>query len=124
MTTNAQTVVVLGASAKPNRFSYRALKLLQQHGHNVIPIHPTLEKIDGVSVTATIDQIDEAVDTLTVYVNSTVSANLGDKIVALKPGRVIFNPGAESPELRKALKASSIPYQEACTLVMLNTGRF
>lgn len=124
MTKNSQTVVVLGASAKPNRFSYKALKLLRHHGHNVIPIHPILEKIDGVPVTATIDRIVEAVDTLSIYVNSSISASLADQIVDLEPGRVIFNPGAESLELQKTLDANSIPYQEACTLVMLNTGAF
>ena len=124
MTSNAQTVAVLGASAKPDRFSYKALQLLRQHGHNVIPIHPTLRKIDDVPVTATLDLIDAPVDTLTIYVNPIVSAGLADKIVTLKPGRVIFNPGAESPELVQVLDANGIPYENACTLVMLNTGQF
>ncbi len=124
MTSNAQTVAVLGASAKPDRFSYKALQLLRQHGHNVIPIHPSLRKVGDVPVTATLDLIDAPVDTLTIYVNPIVSAGLAEKIVTLKPGRVIFNPGAESPELVQALDANGIPYENACTLVMLNAGQF
>ena len=124
MTGTSQTVAVLGASDKPDRFSYQALQLLRQHGHTTIPIHPALNEIDGVPVTASIDQLARAVDTLTVYVNATVSAGLADKIVALKPGRVIFNPGAESPELAQALDANGIPHQNACTLILLDTGQF
>lgn len=124
MTANSHTVAVLGASDKPDRFSYKALQLLRQHGHKVIPIHPALNEIDGVPVKAALDHIDQPVDTLTVYVSAAVSAGLIDKIVALKPGRVIFNPGSESPELTDALDANAIVYQDACTLVLLNTGQF
>ncbi len=124
MTTNAQTVAILGASAKPDRFSYKAFQLLRQHGHQTIPIHPTLEHIDGVTVASALDQVHDAVDTLTIYVNPLVSAGLAEAIVALKPGRVIFNPGTQSPELAQMLDANGILYQEACTLVLLNTGQF
>lgn len=124
MVTNVQTVAVLGASNKPDRYSYKALQLLRQSGHTVIPVHPVLEEIDGVPVTQTLDQIDQAVDTLTVYVGPAISARLANEFVTLKPGRVIFNPGAESPELAEALKANGIPFQEACTLMLINTGQF
>ncbi len=124
MTTNAQTVAVLGASNKQERYSYKALQMLREHGHKTIPIHPTLKEIDGLTVVPALDQIELEVDTLTVYVNPSVSASLVDEIIALVPSRVIFNPGAESPELAKALDANGIPYQKACTLVLLSTGQF
>ena len=124
MTTPSQTVAVLGASNKPARYSYQALQLLRQLGHEAIPIHPSLDQIDGVAVSASLGQIDRHVDTLTLYVNSTVAAGLADEIIALKPGRVIFNPGTESPELAQTLAANGIPCQEACTLILLGTGQF
>jgi len=37
---------------------------------------------------------------------------------------VIFNPGAENPELSTMLKEAGIEPVEACTLVMLNTGQY
>jgi len=45
-------------------------------------------------------------------------------IISLKPGRVIFNPGTENPELMERLDAANIPYLQACTLVMLRAGQF
>jgi hypothetical protein len=47
-----------------------------------------------------------------------------DAILALRPGRVILNPGTESPALEQALTTAGIPWQHACTLVMLRTGQF
>ena len=42
----------------------------------------------------------------------------------LKPRRVIFNPGAENAALAEALEKAGIGCEEACTLVLLNTGLF
>jgi len=33
-----QTMVVLGASPKPTRYSYQAVKLLHDRGYDVIPV--------------------------------------------------------------------------------------
>jgi len=42
---------------------------------------------------------------------------------ALKPARVILNPGTESSTLKEALSSLGIPYIEACSLVPLTIGR-
>jgi hypothetical protein len=42
----------------------------------------------------------------------------------LKPERIIFNPGAENPELEALADQAGIKVLEACTLVMLNTRQF
>jgi hypothetical protein len=42
----------------------------------------------------------------------------------LNPKRIIFNPGAENPELEKKAQAKGIETEEACTLVMLSIGNF
>jgi predicted CoA-binding protein len=100
-----------------------ALMLLREHGHTVIPVHPALESIDGLPVVKSLREIPAA-DTLTLYVGPARLAPMTGDIVRLRPGRVIFNPGTESPELQAALDAAGIPWVEACTLVMLRTGQF
>jgi hypothetical protein len=42
----------------------------------------------------------------------------------MKPGRVLFNPGTESAVLQAKLDEAGIPWEEACTLVLLGTGMF
>ena len=120
----AQKVVVLGASNKPHRYAYQALQVLRQAGHQVIPVHPKLEQIEGITVIPCLSAINGKVDTLTLYLGEARSTPLLDKILALHPGRVIFNPGSENPLLEQALSAAEIPWEHACTLVMLRTGQF
>jgi len=119
-----QTVVVLGASSKPERYSNQAVRLLIEHGHTVIPVHPSISKIEGLSVIASLAELSLPVDTLTIYLSPARALPLQDDLLALKPKRVIFNPGTENPELKQALELQGIYTEEACTLVLLNTGQF
>ncbi len=120
----SETVAILGASPKPERYSNQALRLLRQYGHAVIPVNPAQSEIEGLAVARRLSAIDQAVDTVTVYLSPAHSAGLLPELLALKPRRVIFNPGAENAELEKGLRAAGIAVEEACTLVLLRTGQF
>ena len=117
-------VAVLGASPKEDRYSFKAMRMLREHGHQPIPIHPAGHTVDGVPGFKSLGKIDQPVDTLTFYVNSKISSGLKDDILKLNPRRVIFNPGAENEELAEVLESAGIEVVIACTLVMLATGAF
>ncbi len=118
-----ENYVVLGASDKADRYSYKALMLLAEHGFNVIPIHPKLKTIENIAVKESLDKVTEEINTITMYVGPQISSALISDLVRIKPKRIIFNPGAENPEIYKTLENASINVIEACTLVMLKTGQ-
>lgn len=117
-------VVVLGASAKPLRYSNQAVRLLLEKGYRVTPVHPRLEAVEGLSVVPDLESVQQPVDTLTLYVGPQRLNPLIDAVIRLKPNRVIFNPGSESMELRSRLEHAGIHWLEACTLVLLRIGGF
>jgi uncharacterized protein len=118
------TVAVLGASPKEDRYSFKAVHMLKEHKHNPIPVHPAGHTVDGVPGVASLDAIRGPVHTVTCYVNAAISDGEFDRIIALKPKRVIFNPGAENENLAARLEAEGIEVVRACTLVMLTIGQF
>ena len=118
------TTVVLGASNKPHRFAYKALKMLMEYGYHVVPVHPRLENIEGLVVKHHLEQVQGPVDTLTVYIGPSRIEPLIDSIIQLNPARVILNPGTESDKLELALLHNEIPFVKDCTLIMLEDGRF
>lgn len=124
MKKNNFTVVVLGASEKRERYSNRAVRLLKSNGYRTIPVHPSLNELEGIPVRHRLSEIQEKVDTLTVYLNPDNCLSVVDDIVAMKPGRVILNPGTEFEALEDRLSQAGIPFVKACTLVMLGTGQF
>ena len=121
---SATRIAVLGASPKPDRYSNQAVRLLIEHGYDVIPIHPAHDTIEGLPVAARLEDIDDDVDTVTVYMRAAVSSKLTEALIALAPRRVIFNPGSENDEFLRLLKDEGIFAENACTLVMLQTGQF
>ena len=121
---NKITVVVLGASPKPERYSNMAIKSLLEHGYKVIPITPSGIEIHGLKTLKSVDEINEPVDTLTMYINGERSSTIADSIIKLRAKRIIFNPGTENPDLAEQCAAAGSQTLEACTLVMLNTAQF
>ena len=116
--------LILGASNNPDRYSYKAMRMLIEHGHDVVLVHPNLKTINDTQVYVSIANVENPIDTLTVYVNPTVSDQLETEIIHLRPRRVIFNPGAENPRLAGALRAIGIKTENACTLVLLQTNQY
>jgi len=123
-TPSEHTVVVLGASPKPDRYANMAQRLLMEHGYRTIPVHPKIPEIEGVTVIPQLRLVPSPVHTLTVYVGPDRSAEMAAEILALSPKRVIFNPGTESAELERALTEQGAECVRGCTLVMLKTKQF
>lgn len=124
MSKKQERVVILGASNKPERYSYSAFKSLQRHGHKVIPVNPAIDKIEGVPVVESLADISGEIDTVTLYLRPELLEPLVEEIIALKPKRIIANPGAECGVLMSRAYNEGIEYIEACTLVLLSTGQF
>jgi hypothetical protein len=101
-----------------------AVKMLSEKGHVVFPVHPALSEIDGIRAFKRLADIPLSVHTVTVYLAPQRSGPLAAEILAARPKRVIFNPGAENDELARALRHAGISTLEACTLVLLRTGQF
>ncbi|MBN1647723.1 MAG: CoA-binding protein [Spirochaetales bacterium] len=119
-----ETVVVIGASKKEDRYSNKAVRKLLAAGHTVIPVNPVEDTICDLPVAHSAADITSSVDTVTMYVNPAVGKKMEQEIIGLHPKRVIFNPGAESDFLVDRLSAQGIQCLNACTLVLLSTNQF
>lgn len=115
--------VVLGASNNPERYAYKAIKMLLHANHEVIPVSNKNAEVFGLPIQS-MDHIVSDVDTVTIYVGPQNQKHYTDYILKTKPRRVIFNPGTENPELEELLESNGILTEEACTLVLLTTGQF
>ncbi len=119
-----ETVIVLGATPKPDRYAFRAMKMLRSFGHRAIPVNPAFSEILGEKCYPKISDAPQPIDTITMYLGKSRSDPLVDEIVSAKPHRIIMNPGAENEELAQKAQAAGIEVVEACTLVMLQVGTF
>jgi len=100
------------------------MSMLLNHGHEVVLVNPNLNQIEGHTVYPSISEARQIADTVTMYVSASISDSFEKDLLALKPRRIIFNPGAENPRLAKILKHNGSETLEACTLVLLQTNQF
>lgn len=118
--------VVLGATDNPERYAYKAVQFLQSINQPVYPVGIRKGTVLGLNIMQELDDpaISEPVHTVSLYINPMIQESWYDKILALHPQRVIFNPGTENPEFEQMLESAGIETEEACTLVMVRTGVF
>ena len=115
--------VILGASPNPWRVSYSAVGRLIEKGHEPIAIGVREGNIDGIPIQKGQPDLQD-VDTVTLYLNAARQKQYYDYILQLQPKRIIFNPGAENPELVQLANRNGIETELACTLVMLAVGEY
>lgn len=115
--------LVLGASLNPNRYSHYAIQRLVASHIGVVAIGLKEGEVAGIKI-ATQKLPYKNIHTVSLYLNAKRQKDYYGYVVSLKPQRVIFNPGTENPEFYAILKANHIPFEMACTLVLLSTNQY
>ncbi|MFT4682028.1 MAG: putative CoA-binding protein [Granulosicoccus sp.] len=118
-----KTTLVLGASLKPDRYSYRAVMSLRNKSIKTFAFGLRTGDIGDVAVFTSFP-LEVEIHTVTMYVGAARQPQYYEDILGLMPERVIFNPGAENPDFSKLLIENGIEPVEACTLVMLSIGNY
>jgi len=123
MQKNNFKTLVIGASENHDRYSNKAVLMLQKFGYDVVSLGNRPGKINGITI-ETENILFEDIHTITLYINPEIQKIYRDYILQLKPKRIIFNPGTENTSLELEAKSLGICTENACTLVLLSTGGY
>lgn len=115
--------LILGASESKIRYSNKAAERLLANDEKIIQVGKRPGEAYGEPI-FTDWPIDTDIHTITLYLNPGHQKPWYNQIVDSKPQRVIFNPGTENPELVALLNENNIPFEYACTLVLLAFGQY
>jgi len=116
--------LVIGANTDPAKYAYKAAVSLLSHGHEIVLYGIKEGEVQGNKILTRFPEKIEGLETVTLYLNPVRQKEYYAKILALKPNRVLFNPGTENPEFQKMLNEAGIESPEVCTLVMLSIGQY
>jgi predicted CoA-binding protein len=116
-------MVVLGASNNPERYSYKAVTRLVRNQYDVVAIGKREGFIGDIPIITGQPPVTD-VHSVLIYVAPYHQGEIFDYVISLRPHRVIFNPGTESPEFEEMLESYNIKVVHDCSLVMLAMGRF
>lgn len=115
--------LIIGASVKPARYSYKAAEKLLANNHEIYMLGNREGTLFNRTITKEKLPYDD-VDTVTLYVSSKNQEEYVDYILSLVPRRVIFNPGTENFAFQALLEEKGIETEVSCTLVLLATNAY
>jgi len=117
-----KNALVLGASLNTDRYSNMAMRKLKLKGYSVFSLGSSKGRVESMEI-HTEQFLIENLYVITIYLNAANQIGYYDYILQLKPEKVIFNPGSENKGLEILLDKKGIPYEHACTLVLLNLNQ-
>ena len=115
--------LVFGASIKTHRYSNIAMHSLVANNIKTVAFGLRKAVVAGVLIDTELVPYSN-IHTISLYMNPQRQVPFYNYLIALAPERVIFNPGTENMELVALLKQEGIPYEYACTLVLLGTNQY
>jgi uncharacterized protein len=116
------TVAIIGASAKPERYSHQAVLRYRERGWTVWPVHPGATPVAGLPAFPDLAALPGRPDIISMYVNPELGLGMLDAIVAAAPQVLWLNPGADGEALASAARKRGLTVVEACNLVALSYG--
>lgn len=119
------TTLLIGATAKVDRYAFLAAQLLNMKEYPFIPLGAREGEVFDQKIGLLKEKPQlQNIDTITIYMSAKNQEEYLDYFISLKPRRIIFNPGAENPKLAAMANEVGIQTEEACTLVLLRTDQY
>ncbi|MDD2634062.1 MAG: CoA-binding protein [Bacteroidales bacterium] len=115
--------LVLGASPKERRYSYKATEILSENGYSVYPVGIRKGEILGIDIHQEYPT-DKSIHTIAMYLSAENQEKYKDLIISNPPKRIIFNPGTYNPPFQKDLANKGVEVVNDCVLLMVQGQRY
>lgn len=112
-----ETVAVIGASNKRDKFSNKALRAYIKQGFRVFPVNPRGGEIEGLAVYKSVTDIPVELDRITVYLPPQLTFDVLDDIAKKGAKELFLNPGTESDEVIEKAKSLGLDPILACSIL-------
>ena len=107
---SVRTIALVGASDRPNRPSYRVMKVLQDHGYRVFPVNPQItgEHVHGEYVWRELSQIGEPIDMVDIFRRSEAAGDAVDEAIRIGAKAVWMQLGVINEDAAKRAEAAGL----------------
>lgn len=99
---------VVGLSHNRARAAYGVARFLQQHGKQIVPVHPAAEPVHGETGYATLADIPFQVDCVDTFVRSELAGDVADQAIAIGASAVWFQLGVIDPAAAQRVRDAGL----------------
>lgn len=117
----AEAFGVVGASSNPEKFGNRVLRCYLRNGRVAIPVNPREKSIEGVDCVASVLELPQKVQAISVITPPAVTEEIVKQAIAKGIKNIWMQPGAESPQAVALCRENGINViaDGSCLLVVL-----
>jgi predicted CoA-binding protein len=113
----SKKVAVIGASNNRDKFSNKAVRAYLKQGYSVFPVNPKEDSIEGLPAFASILDIPEELDRITVYLPPKLILSVLSDIAEKGAAQLFLNPGTEDEEVIAKAKSLGLEPILACSIL-------
>ncbi len=112
---------VVGASADRNKYGNKVLRCYLQNIRTAIPVNPRESTIEGIEVAASVAELPETVQSLSIITPPAVTIHVIEEAIEHGIENVWMQPGAESNEAIRLAEESGLNViaDGSCVLVVM-----
>lgn len=113
-----KTWAVVGLGNNPERAAFGVSKLLQEKGHQIIPVYPRAEIVHGEIGYKTLAEIPVAIDVVDCFVNSNLVGKVVDEAIAIGAKAVWLQLGViDQDAIERAKLAGLFTVMDRCPAI-------
>jgi len=113
-----KTWAVVGLGNNPDRAAFSVAKVLQGHGHRIIPVHPRAEEVHGVTGYTTLSEIPFPIDVVDFFVASERVGEIVDEAIKIGAKAVWLQLGViDQAAIDRALAAGLLAVMDHCPAI-------
>lgn len=114
-----KTVAVIGASNIRTKYGNKAVRAFQRQGFTVYPVNPKETEVEGLRAYASILDVPERPQIVSVYVVPPVLLKLLPAIAERGCDELWLNPGTESNEVLARAKELGLQTVQTCSILAI-----
>jgi predicted CoA-binding protein len=118
MLRECRTWAVVGLGGDPSRTAYRVARFLQDHGKQIVPVHPEANNVLGEDGYASLAEIPFPVDCVDVFRRSEAAGVFADEAVDIGARAVWFQLGVVDLDAFERTTAAGVPMvMDTCPVI-------
>ena len=112
---------VVGASSRRHKYGNKVLRCYQQNNRSAIPVNPVEEEIEGLKVVASVADLPDEVQSISLITPPQVTEKIVEQAAARGIRNIWMQPGAESPAAIEFCRQEGLNLiaDGSCVLVVL-----